>query len=146
MPDLETYYLNYLTKYEIGDTEEELLRLAGGINNADPSIEEDTDEQSYYDLEGGKETVMQGITAAYTLSGHRKYKNAAQEYVRDKLFKLNERNCFFKVTEPDGRVISGPATLGGIKPGGGDPNTRGDFECTVTFAGIPKDEVPVPGV
>ncbi|MFS7000963.1 phage tail tube protein [Carnobacterium maltaromaticum] len=140
----EEFLLNYLTKYEIGDTEETMLRLAGGINNVDPTTEDNTDEQQYYDLEGGTEQTILGVTTSYTLAGHRKYANPAQEFVRNKIFKLNERNVQFKVTEPDGRIISGPATISGIKTGGGDPNSRGDFECTITFIGIPEDTPPSP--
>nr|DAV80914.1 MAG TPA: tail tube protein [Caudoviricetes sp.] len=139
----ETFYKNYLNKFEIGDDEENLLPIAGGIQNHDPSIEEDSEDIPYYDLNGGSETVTNSLTASYAFSGHRKYANPAQEYVRDKLFKLMERNCYFRVTEPDGRIIAGPATIKEIKPSGGDANNRADFEFTVTFVGIPTD-TPAP--
>lgn len=139
---VETFYKNYLNKFEIGENEESLLVIAGGIQNHDPSIEEDSEDVGYYDLNGGNETVTNSLTTTYAFSGHRKYANEAQEFVRDKLFKLMERNCYFRVTEPDGRIIEGPATLKEIKPSGGDANNRSDFEFSVTFVGIPTDKKP----
>lgn len=126
-------------KFEIGDTEQDLQIIAGGITSHDTDFSESDEEQAYYDLNGGSEKYYTGITVSYSFSGHRKYQDAGQEYIRDKVFKLNERDCFFKVTEPDGRIVSGKATLGGIKISGGDANSRPDFECTITFVGIPKD-------
>jgi len=133
---------NYTYKFEIGDDEENLLPIAGGITSHDTDFSEDEEEEAYYDLNGGKEKYYTGITAAYSYSGHRKFADKAQEYIRDKVFKLTGRDCFFKVTEPDGRIISGEATIGGIKISGGDANARSDFECTITFKGLPKDEKP----
>lgn len=131
---------NYAYKFEIGEDEETLLTIGGGITSHDTDFSEDEEEQAYYDLNGGKEKYYTSITAAYSYSGHRKFADQAQEFIRDKVFKLSERDCFLKVTEPDGRIISGPATIGGIKISGGDATARPDFECTITFKGVPKDE------
>lgn len=140
---MKAFLKNYLTKYEIGPNEEGLITLGSGINNVDPSTDEDTDDEAYYDLNGGTETIYNSVTGAYAFSGHRDYTDEAQDFVRDKVYKLNERDCYFRVTEPDGRIVDGPATIGGIKPNGGDANARGDFEFTVTFTGTPKDTAAV---
>lgn len=136
---VKAFLKNYLTKYEIGEEELTLKTIGSGISSVDQSTDEDTDDQGYYDLAGGKETIYNSITGAYSFSGHRDYTDEAQEYVREKVYKLNERTCYFQVTEPDGRIVKGPATIGGITPGGGDANNRGDFEFTVTFVGVPTD-------
>ncbi|MBN6889900.1 hypothetical protein ACUXCC_003476 [Cytobacillus horneckiae] len=142
------YHLNYLTQYKIGATKEELHPLAAGISTVDPSSEESTEDYAYYDGNGGSEEVTTGLKTAYAFSGNRKYADdPAQELIRNKLFKINEREVYFQVTEPDGRVIEGPATLKDITPFGGDANARATFEFTVTFRGIPTDkpaETPAP--
>lgn len=135
---------NYAYKFEIGDDEDNLFPIAGGITSHDTDFSEDEEEQAYYDLNGGKEKYYTSITAGYTYTGHRKFEDEAQEYIRDKVFKLTGRNCFFQVTEPDGRIISGEATIGGIKISGGDANARPNFECKITFVGIPDDKKPTP--
>ncbi|NRG32905.1 phage tail tube protein [Niallia circulans] len=138
------FHLNYLTTYKIGETKEELLPLAAGISTVDPSNEESTEEYSYYDGAGGTETETTGLTSSYAFSGNRKYADdPAQELIRNKLFTLGQgREVYFQVTEPDGRVIEGPATLQDITPHGGDANVRATFEFTVTFKGLPTDTKP----
>lgn len=133
---------NYTNKFEIGADEESLVPIAGGIANHDTSFDEDSDDQAYYDGNGGTEKIYKGITVAYSFTGNRKYGDEGQEFVRDRVFDQSNRDCFFRVTEPDGRVISGKATIGGIKISGGDANERPDFEFTVTFAGLPTDTKP----
>lgn len=141
----KSFLNNYLAKYEIGEDEETLKQIGSGIQSVDQSVDEETDDVSYYDLNGGDETIINGIKGAYGFSGHRDYTDEAQNYIREKLYKLNERTCFFKVTEPDGVVLSGPATIHEIVPGGGDAKERGAFEVTVTFIGIPTETPFVPG-
>lgn len=140
-----TFKQNFVYKFEIGETEEALLPISGGITNHDTDFAEESEDIYYYDGNGGAETIASGIKVAYSFSGNRKYGDEGQEFIRDKVFKLEDRGCFFKVTEPDGRILSGKASLGGIKISGGDTTSRPDFECTITFVGIPKDEKPTPG-
>ena len=130
---------NYAYKFEIGESEETLMTIAGGITNHDTSFDEDSEDMYYYDGNGGAETVYNGLKVAYSFTGNRKFGDEGQEFIRDKVFNLSNRNCYFKVTEPDGRIIAGPATLGEIKISGGDTTARPDFECTIAFVGIPKD-------
>ncbi|MGF1918796.1 phage tail tube protein [Enterococcus faecalis] len=130
---------NYKYKFEIGADEKKLFPIAGGITSHDTDFSEEDEDIYYYDLNGGSEKYYTGISVAYSYSGHRSFGDEGQEFIRDKVFKLTDRDCFFRVTEPDGRVISGPATIGGIKISGGDANARPDFECTITFKGLPSD-------
>ena len=145
----EGYLSNWMNKYEIGplpegDAVPTLFELADGIQTVDPSNDEDTEEYSYYGDRGGKQTDVTSLSSAYAFTGHRKYANdPAQEFVRDRLTKTGkDRVVYFKHTEPDGRIRQGEATLSGIVHTGGDANTRGNFECTVTFNGLPEDTKP----
>lgn len=148
---------NWMNKYEIGEKGEvgsdgkitppaELLELAAGIQTVDPSNDEDTEDYSYYGDRGGKQTEVTGLSSAYAFTGHRLYADdPAQEFVRDRLTKTGQdRVVYFKHTEPDGRVRAGNATLSGIVHTGGDANTRGNFEATMTFIGLPSDEKGTP--
>lgn len=148
---------NWMNKYEIGEKGEigtdgkiippdELFELAAGIQTVDPKNDEDTEDYSYYKDRGGKTTEVTGVSSSYGFKGHRSYADdPAQEFVRDRLTKVGlDRVIYFKHTEPDGRVREGNATLSGIVHTGGDANTRGSFEATVAFNGLPNDEKPTP--
>lgn len=139
---------NWMNKYEIGEatadntTEPtELFELADGIQEVSPSQDEQSETYEYYGDKGGSNTDITRVTGVYAFTGHRKYAtDPAQEFVRDRLGKSGQdRIVFFKHTEPDGRVMSGNATLSGIVHTGGSANSRGNFECQITFNGVPND-------
>lgn len=133
---------NNKTKYQIGKTEETLTPLAGGIATAEPDFNEDTESYAYFDLDGGTETASTGKTFAFSIEGNRKYGDPAQELIRDIVFGKVSGDVWFQVTEPDGSVTEGPATVTGIKPYGGDANSRSALEATITFVGTPTDTRP----
>lgn len=139
---------NWMNRYEIGEetadnaTEpEDLFELADGIQEATPTNDDSTEEYEYYGDRGGSQSEVTRTSSAYAFTGHRKYKtDDAQEFIRDRLGKTGKgRLVYFKHTEPDGRVRKGNATLSGIVHTGGSANTRGNFECTITFNGNPED-------
>ncbi len=78
---------------------------------------------------------------SYAFKGHHRYADSdAQSFIRERLAKTGQdRVVYFKHTEPDGRILSGNATLSGIVHGGGDAGERGNFEATITFNGLPDD-------
>lgn len=144
-----TFKKNFNFKFEIGELADDgkkpkgtLLPISGGITNHDPDFEEESEDFSYYDLEGGTETEYTSLKVSYSFSGNRKFGDEGQEFIRDKVFTIGERKCFFQVTEPDGRIIKGPATIGEIKISGGDASTRSEFECVISFVGMPEDVKP----
>ena len=64
----------------------------------------------------------------------------AQAFIRARLNKSGQdRIVFFRHTEPDGKVTQGNATLKGIVHTGGGANNRGNFECQITFNGVPHE-------
>ena len=137
---------NWMNKYEIGEatadnkTEpEELLELADGIQTVDPSQDETSEAFEYYGDNGTSQTDVTKITNIYAFTGHRNYKDdPAQAFVRARLNKTGKgRVVYFKHTEPDGTITEGNATLSGIVHTGGDANSRGNFECQLTFNGVP---------
>lgn len=142
MPDtFKGFAQNYLTKYFFGLTKDNLLALGGGITGVDPDFDEDTDDVAYYDLNGGKETISNGMTFPFKFEGNRKYGDEGQELIRGMLTST-QRKGYLRVLEPDGRILQGDATVSAIKPFGGDTLDRSDVEFTISFAGTPTDLKP----
>lgn len=141
---LEGFLPNYMTKFEIGPDKESLFEMAEGIQSVEPANDEETEDYTYYSHKGGKETDVTSVSRSEAFKGHRTYKNdEAQEFIRNGLNSPGQgRKCYFRVTEPDGRIVEGPASFSGIVHRGGDANSRGTFEVTVTFDGLPEDKLP----
>lgn len=129
---------NFQTKYKIGADKETLFPIGGGIKTAETDFDEDSDDVAYYDLNGGTESISSSQTFPFNFEGNRKYGDQAQDFVRSKMTS-NDKSCYLEVTEPDGSVLSGPATMSKITPFGGDANDRSDYKFTVTFTGTPTD-------
>jgi hypothetical protein len=114
------------------------LEIAAGITSVDPDSNEETDESYYYDGGGAATVDVTGIQMSYSFEGHRDYNDDAQNYI----YSLRDttgpqRKTIFEVTEPDGTIISGPATILEIKAPGGDANSKGEIEFTITYDGLP---------
>lgn len=139
-----TIYQNFLRKHRVGDDKDSLLDIGGGITAITPEFEEDSENIGYYDLGGGTSKFTKSVTVSYLFEGHRKYGDEAQDYLRKKLFKLNERSCYFEVEEPDGTLISGPAKLSDIQAHGGEANDPSEFKCTISFEGLPTESEVTP--
>lgn len=139
-----TIYQNFLRKHRVGDDKDSLLDIGGGITAITPEFEEDSENIGYYDLAGGTSKFTKSVTVSYLFEGHRKYGDEAQDYLRKKLFKLNERSCYFEVEEPDGTLISGPAKLSDIQAHGGEANDPSEFKCTISFEGLPTESEVTP--
>lgn len=135
---------NWEAKYEIGKEEEDasFVELGSGIKEVAQSVEEESEQIGYHDLDGGKETIFEGVTGIYVFTGDRDYGDEAQNMIRAKLYNQEDRGIYLKVTEADGVVVEGFATVGEIVTGGGESTKRGAFECTIRFVGKPK-ETPV---
>lgn len=139
---------NWMNKYEIGESTEDnttppskMYELADGIQEATPSQEETTEKFEYYADRGGSREDVISVAGTFAFTGHRNYAaDDAQAFVRKRLNKTGQdRIVFFRHTEPDGKVTQGNATLKGIVHTGGSANNRGNFECQVTFNGIPHE-------
>lgn len=139
-----TIYQNFLRKHRVGDDKDNLLLIGGGITAIAPEFEEDSENIGYYDLNGGTSKFTKSVTVSYLFEGHRKYGDEAQDFLRKKLFKLNERSCYLEVEEPDGTLISGPAKISDIQAHGGEANDPSEFKCTISFEGLPTETEVTP--
>lgn len=144
-----SFLLNYGYKFEIdiapgGQTPTKAV-IAKGITSVDPDNNEETDETYYYDGGGSAERDVTGGMLGYGFEGHRFYGDAAQDYIFSLLNKFGPaRKTTFIVTEPNGDKWEGKATISEIKAPGGDANSKGEIEFTISFDGTPTfTEAPV---
>lgn len=114
------------------------LVIAAGITSVDPDANEEVSEDYYYDGGGAATVDVTGLQLSYSFEGHRDYDDAAQNYIYTLRTSTGpQRKTNFTVTEPDGTVITGAATIHEIKAPGGDANAKGEIEFTITFDGLP---------
>ena len=131
------FYLAESTKYELGPDKENLFDLGGGVTNIAPTFEEETEDVTYYAT--GKETYVTGLNYQIDIEGHRLYSDEAQNFVREKLIKVEDRGGWLRITEPDGNVLEGAATVLNIVPCGGEAGQRQTFNFSAKFKGTPTD-------
>ncbi|MDM5191133.1 capsid protein [Bacillus hominis] len=135
------FLLNHGYKFEINTAStgtKKLERIAKGITSVDPDNNEETEETYYYDGGGAAERDITGFMMSYGFEGHRFYGDPAQDFIFSKLHKVGpDRKVDFEVTEPNGDKWSGKATLSEIKAPGGDANSKGEIEFTISFDGMP---------
>ncbi|HFK1393632.1 TPA: capsid protein [Bacillus mobilis] len=137
------FLLNHGYKFEINATSTSEVPawelIAAGITSVDPDNNEESDENYYYDGGGAAERDITGFMMSYGFEGHRKYGDKAQDFIFSKIHKVGpERKGEFRVTEPNGDVWEGKATISEIKAPGGDANSKGEIEFTISFDGVPK--------
>lgn len=139
------FALNYTNLYLINVTPEAekptWARLGQGISSAKPNDSDETSEDYYYDGDGGSDSAVTGGSHGYDFSGHRYYGNRAQDFIAGLKFKTGAaRITDFMHIGPDGRTISGKATVKDIVDNGGDANSKGEFSCSIMYNGAPKVE------
>ncbi|WP_255287486.1 phage tail tube protein [Bacillus sp. AFS075034] len=143
------FLMNHGYKFEIdttpGGQTPTKVRIAKGITSVDPDSNEESEETYYYDGGGAAERDVTGYMLAYAFEGHRFYGDAAQDYIFSLLNKVGPaRKTNFYITEPNGDKWEGPATISEIKAPGGDANSKGEIEFSISFDGLPTfTEAPV---
>ena len=68
-------------RFEIETEAETFARLAKGINNVDPANNEELSQDNYLDGDGFGETDVIGAQLVLSFSGHRNYKDPAQNFI-----------------------------------------------------------------
>lgn len=139
---LREFYLAESTSFKLGASKETLFDLGGGVTNITPTFEEETEDVNYYAT--GKETYVTALNYQIDVEGHRLYSDKAQNMVREMLIDKENRNGYLQITEPDGRVLEGEATIFNIAPFGGEAGQRQQFNFSVKFKGTPTDTPKTP--
>lgn len=119
--------------------------VAGGINNVEPSNNEELAQDKYLDGGGFGETDVIGAQLTLAFTGHRKYGNAAQDFIYSKSLSLGtSRRTTFRWTQPDGSVFTGDATIANINGPSGDAGAKGEISFEIHFNGEPTYTPPTP--
>jgi hypothetical protein len=113
--------------------------VAGGINNVEPANNEELAQDKYLDGGGFGETDVIAAQLTLAFSGHRKYGDAAQDFIFAKSLTLgNSRRTEFRWTQPDGSVFEGNATIANISGPSGDAGAKGEISFEIHFNGLPE--------
>ncbi|HFR4182853.1 capsid protein [Bacillus cereus] len=135
------FLMNHGYKFEVNvsnTSTQKYVVIAKGITSVDPDNNEESDENYYYDGGGAAERDITGFMMSYGFEGHRFYGDEAQDYILSKINKVGpERKTDFRVTEPNGDKWEGRATMSEIKAPGGDANSKGEIEFTISYDGVP---------
>ena len=114
-------------------------RLAKGVNNFEPTPNEENDQTQYLDGNGFATTTVMGAQLTLSFSGHRYFGDPAQDYIFSKQIEIGtERETEFRWTLPTGEVFEGPCTLAVIEGPGGDANAKGEITVEIHFNGKPE--------
>lgn len=115
-------------------------RLAAGLNSFEVGTNEETDQTQYLDGDGFGSTTVTGAQIVLSFSGHRKYGDAAQDFIYDKILTLgSDRETTFKWTQPDNTLWTCPVTIANIEGPSGDANAKGEISFEIHFNGKPVE-------
>lgn len=127
------------------ESTETLAVLAGGISSVEPANNEEVDQTKYLDGNGFSESDVIGAQMTLAFSGHRKYGDAAQDYIFSKQTGLGSaRRTTFTWTEPDGGEWTGPITIANISGPSGEAGAKGEISFEIHFNGQPSYTPPTP--
>jgi len=129
--------------FEIDITPEESeptwARLARGLNNFEPSTNDEIDQTHYLDGDGYATTTVMGGQLVITFSGHRYFGDPAQDWIFANMIEIgNKRETQFRWTLPSGEVFQGPCTIANIEGPSGDANAKGEISFEIHFNGKPQ--------
>jgi hypothetical protein len=128
-----------------GSTPGTFARIAAGITNVEPNNNEELSQDRYLDGDGYGETDVIAAQTVLTFTGHRKYGDAAQDFIFSKLLELGpSRRTEFRWTEPDGGIFEGECTIANISGPSGDAGAKGEISFEIHFNGKPNYIPPTP--
>lgn len=145
----EGFLLQSANQFEIQTGVDELQApvyavIAAGISSADPTPNEELTQDKYMDGDGYGETDVIAAQLTIAFSGHRKYGDAAQDFIYSKLLELGTaRRTTFRWTLPDGGKFEGPATIANITGPSGEAGAKGEISFEIHFNGKPTYTPPV---
>lgn len=138
--------LQFQNKFNINTTpsvdgtpgSETMARLARGIMSVEPANNEEVDQTPYLDGEGYASSDVTGGQLVLSVSGHRDYADAAQNFIFSRQFEFgNARKTDFEWETPSGEKIEGNVTIANIEGPSGDANTKGEISFELHFNGKP---------
>lgn len=114
-------------------------RLAKGINNLDPSSNDEIDQTPYMDGGGYKSTTVISGQFIIPLTGHRAYDDDAQNYIFERQLEVGcSRETDAQFIKPDGSKVTGNITIANITGASGAAAAKGDVGFELHFNGKPS--------
>lgn len=130
---------NALTQHLIaqipeGETEPEYMRLAKWIHTFDPSNEEESEDQAFYDGDGTPETEIISVKLTYAFEGFYLEGDPAHDYLRSIETKAGEaRKVMYKQIRQNGDILEGPATITDLVTSGGEASGFEPLQGTIKW-------------
>lgn len=108
--------------------------------------QEETETGGDYAGDGTPTTEVVSISERWTSAGTYDAQDAAQALIASKKREIGDgRKVWHKITQTDGKVFEGLATLTDIRAGSGDATAFEEFSATINFDTIPVESGPVGG-
>ncbi|WP_017728495.1 phage tail tube protein [Halalkalibacterium ligniniphilum] len=139
---------NALTSYFVAPIpttgEPEYLELAKWITSVTDDSDENSEETGYYDGDGNPTTEVISRSERYSFEGVYDDEDPAMKFIKGLKREVGEsRKIMFKIVEPNGTEIKGPATVTVPITSGGEATEFPAFSCTISFDRKP-DVITVP--
>lgn len=114
------------------------VKLAAGITSFDPQWNEEIDQTQYLDGDGYGSSDVTGAQLVIAFEGHRKYGDAAQDFVAGLQSVVGEgRKTEFKWIDADGDQYTGKITVANIVASSGAANEKSAFSFEAHYNGKP---------
>ena len=125
---------HYIAPMPENGQEPEYMRIAKWITTVEPSAEEETEEQAYYDGDGTPETEVISVRMTWSFEGFYDDEDPAHKFIRSLEFETGEgRKVMYKQVRQDGTVLEGPATVTEPITTGGEASAYEQFSFTIAW-------------
>ena len=136
---------HYIAPIPENDQEPEWMRIAKWISNIEPSAEEETEEQAYYDGDGTPETDVISVRMTWSFEGVYDDEDPAHKFIRSLEFETGEgRKVMYKQVRQDGTILEGPATVTEPITTGGEASAYEQFSFTIAWDRKPEITTQTP--
>ena len=130
---------HYIAPIPEGVTEPDYLRIAKWISNVEPSPEEETEDQAYYDGDGTPETDVISVKTTWAFEGMYDDDDPAHQFLRTLEFETGEgRKVMYKQVRQDGTVLEGKATVTELVVTGGEASAFEQLSFTIAWDRKPE--------
>ena len=139
---------NAKTKYEVKLKEGagDYVRLGKFISTITNNSEDEIEETAYYDGDGTVTSTVKGTKESFEFSGVYDPEDPGQKLIDGLKDKDGDgRVILLKVTDPEGNIEDGPATVTNIVTRGGEASDYAPFTCTITRNEKPQRSKAPPG-
>ena len=130
---------HYIAPMPENGQEPDYLRVARWISNVEPSPEEETEDQAYYDGDGTPETDVISVKTTWAFEGMYDDEDPAHQFLRTLEFETGEgRKVMYKQVRQDGKTLEGRATITEVVTTGGEASAHEPLSFTIAWDRKPE--------